>query len=183
MKWPNSSPCPALPLPLHLPPPLPLPLSPTPLCFHRLHALAPLVYRYVGRTFPSFQRIGLCARQGVAIVLEQGDDPTDDVTALAVRLGGVHLVPYAHIAPKVAALIRDPSTWRLTREEVARWQAFKDALYAWNGTVGGLRAMFSMFPDHGDAHRGAGTARGRIPDAVNASSLAVPDRPAMVWTH
>ncbi len=45
--------------------------------------------RYTGRTFPSYMRIGLCVRQGIPIVVEEGSEPLEDWSRVARALGGV----------------------------------------------------------------------------------------------
>jgi hypothetical protein len=82
-------------------------------------------------------------RLGVPLVLEAGTDPNDDLSAVVTALGGVHLVPYDCLAPRVQWLLQDPSRWRLTEVEVARWRAYKAALFDWDGTAGALQALLT----------------------------------------
>jgi hypothetical protein len=63
---------------------------------------------YTGRAFPSIMRIAVCASCGVPIVLEAPDDPSDDVSALVSRLGGVYLVPALDAIAPTVAMVRLP---------------------------------------------------------------------------
>ncbi len=100
----------------------------------------PVCMRARGMTL---QRMGQAVRHGIPLVLEQGTDPEDDLSAVVRVLGGVHLVPFECLAPTVQWVLGEPTLWRLTSEELARWQAYRDALFAWDGGVETLRRLLT----------------------------------------
>lgn len=83
-------------------------------------------------------------------MLEEGLSE-DALSAVATRLGGVYLAPYSGLTAAVERVWQEPSRWRLSAKEAVGWQAFKTALFGWDGSAAGLAALFAFGADSDDS--------------------------------
>jgi hypothetical protein len=93
---------------------------------------------YSGYVFACFMRIAQAISHGVVVVSETGWLSHDTLEQLAACLGGVYFVPYDRLVTMTMQIVRSNRT-RLTDDHVKRWNAFRQRLLDWDGTLSHLR--------------------------------------------